>query len=95
MSKFQKNIEHNIILSSNFLLYFRFLYEYITKFKKDINFFYYDFKAFSWSISKLKNLNSTKYIHITLKFLEEISQRNIPKKFEPFLKKLKKYFSSR
>ena len=88
----EKDEKHNIILGYNFLLYLKFLLGYITQYKKDINFFFFEFKALSWTISKLKKLNAKKYITITIEFFDEISQRKIPKKFKPFFNKLKKYF---
>ena len=36
------NIEHDKILSYNFLLYFKFLFKYVSYFNMDINFFLYD-----------------------------------------------------
>ena len=86
------NIGHDIILSYNFLLYFKFFYRYVRKFKKDINFFFHDFKPFSIYLLKLKDLNATAYIPEAVKFFKKIQLSNVPKKFEIFLEELLNYF---
>ena len=86
------NIKHDIILSYNFLLYFKFFYKYIKKFNKDINFFFYDFKPFSVYLLKLKDLNATEYIPIAIEFFQRIRKRNIPKTFRIFVDELISYF---
>ena len=86
------NIGHDIILSYNFLLYFKFFYRYVRKFKKDINFFFHDFKPFSIYLLKLKDLNATAYIPEAVKFFKKIQLSNVPKKFEIFLDELINYF---
>ena len=86
MSKFNKlNINHNIILSYNFLLYFKFFFKYITSTNKDINFFLYEFKEFSIYLLKFKELNADEYITKTVNFFEEISKRNISETFQSFI----------
>ena len=93
MSSYDKgNVKHNIILSYNFLLYFKFFYKYIINYNKDINFFFYEFKAFSVYLLKLKDLNASEYIPIVIKFFEEINRRNIPETFKTFINKLLEYF---
>ena len=90
MSRLQKKEKHNIILGNNYLLYYKFLLRYILKFKKNMNFFFYEFKALSKNLLILKKFNDSKYV--VIEFFEEINQRKIPEKFKPFFKKMKKYF---
>ena len=86
------NIKHDIILSYNFLLYFKFLYRYVKKFKKNLNFFVYDFKPFSVYLRKLKDLNATEYIPMALKFFRILSRRRKIKLLNQLVDELIKYF---
>ena len=88
------NIKHDIILSYNFLLYFQFFYKYIKVFKKDINFFFYDFKPFSVYLKILKEFNATKYIPKAIRFLKIIKENNdnISLAFKSHLDNLIMYF---
>jgi len=93
MSKFNKvNINHNIILSYNFLLYFKFFYKYIKSTNKDINFFLFEFKEFSIYLLKFKELNANEYITKTVNFLAEISKSNISETFQSFINKTILFF---
>ena len=93
MSKFNKgNINHNIILSYNFLLYFKFLYKYVISSNKDINFFLFEFKAFSNYLLKFKEFNANEYMTMTINFFEEIRKRNISETFQYFINKSILYF---
>ena len=53
----KRNIEHDIILSYNYLLYLKLLYQYIIDYNKDMNFFFYEFDLFSMYLQRLKDLN--------------------------------------
>ena len=86
------NIEHDLILSYNFLLYFKFFFKYIILFNKDINFFLYDFKPFSVYLLKLKDLNATEYIPKTILFFKEIRNKNISETFKKYIDELIVYF---
>ena len=86
------NIKHDIILSYNFLLYFKFFYKYTIKFNKDINFFLYDFKPFSVYLLKLKDLKAINYIPTAINFFKKILKGNIPKTFRTFINELLTYF---
>ena len=92
-SEINGNINHNIIRSYNFLLYFKFLYQYISRFNKDINFFFYDFESFSYNLLKLKDLNANEYIDTAIEFFEILLQRKIPEKFQKLVDDLINYFS--
>lgn len=87
------NIKHDIILSYNFLLYFKFFYKYVTKFNKDINFFLYDFRPFSVYLLKMKDLNATDFIPSTIKFCYQIIKNNISEDFQKFIHELISYFA--
>ena len=94
MSNYKEgNSKHNIILSYNFLLYFKFLYKYTINFSKDINFFLYDFEDFSYYLLQLKTFNASEYIPIVIRFLEDINKRDISEYFKIFVNKLIEYFS--
>ena len=87
------NIKHDIILSYNFLLYFKFLYKYMKKFNKDINFFFYDFVPFSVYLLKLKDLNVTEYIPLAIEFFKMINKGNISENFRNFVDEKIIYFT--
>ncbi len=87
------NIKHDLIVSYNYLLYFRFFFKYVINFNKDINFFLYDFQEFSSYLLKLKDLNSFEFIPDALNFFEEIIKRNISETFKLFIQELIDYFS--
>ena len=87
------NIEHDIILSYNYLLYFKLLYQYILDYNKDINFLFYELKQFSKYLNRIKSLNITKYIQMVIEFCEEIQKRNIPEKFKELINELLIHFS--
>ena len=94
MSRDKKgNIKHDIILSYNFLLYFKFLYNYIKTYKKDINFFFYDFIDFFYTLLILKDLNVTMYIPIAIEFFKKVNEGNIKKDFRKFVEEKIIYFS--
>lgn len=87
------NIKHDIILSYNYLLYFKFLYQYIIEYNKDINFFLYEFKDFYHYLYRIKDLNITEYIPLLINFCKEIQKRNIPEKLRKAISGLFNYFS--
>lgn len=87
------NIEHDKILSYNFLLYFKFLFKYISYFNMDINFFLYDFGHFAVYLYDLKYLNVSEYIPMAIEFFEEIKRKAIPENFRKYINYLIEYFS--
>ena len=87
----KENNQHNKIISYNFLLYFKFLLRYVKKFKKDINFFFYDLSRFSYFLMKLKEINATEYLPMTIEFFEKLNERDIPIKFKPLINQSIKY----
>ena len=89
------NAKHDIILSYNFLLYFKFLYKYIKKFRKNMNFFVYDFKPFSVYLLKIKDLNATEYIPMALEFFKILRRRKKIKLLNKLANELITYFLKR
>ena len=88
MSRIDNGKAHDLIVSYNFLLYFKLFYKYIKDFKKDLNFLYYDLKLTYFYILKLKELNNIKYISETIDFLNQIIDNNISISFKNFIKNL-------
>jgi glycosyltransferase involved in cell wall biosynthesis len=60
-NKFTDN-NHLKIICINYLLYFKLFYRYIIDFNKDLNYLYYDLKAFSIYILRLKDFKIKEYI---------------------------------
>ena len=89
------NAKHDIILSYNFLLYFKFLYKYIKKFRKNMNFFVFFFKPFSVYLLKLKDLNATEYIPIAIEFFKILRRRKKIKLLNKLANELITYFLKR
>jgi hypothetical protein len=88
MSRINIDNSHNLIVSYNFLLYFKLFYKYIKDFKKDLNFLYYDLNSNYYFILKLKDFNKTEYILKTIDFCNEIIKNNISSVFKEFIKNL-------
>ena len=86
------NIKHDIILSYNFLLYFKFFFKYVTKYNKDINYFLFDFRSFSIYLRKIKDFNATEYIATSINFFKKIRKRNMTETFQTFIDELITYF---
>ena len=72
MSRINIGCKHDLIVSFNFLLYYKLLYRYLKEYKKDLNFLFYDLKSNYFFISKFKDLNASYYIHETVSFLNKI-----------------------
>ena len=88
MSRINIDNSHDLIVSYNFLLYFKLFYKYIKDFKKDLNFLYYDLNSNYYFILKLKDFNKTEYILKTIDFCNEIIKNNISSVFKEFIKNL-------
>ena len=93
MSNGSNGIKHDIIVSVNYLLYFKLFYRYIKDYKKDLNFLYYDIKVSLKYLLKIKKLNVLEYIPIIKKFFKcIISEKNISKEFKIYVNELLLYF---
>ena len=85
MSRLSNDHSHNLIISYNFLLYFKLFYKFIKEFKKDLNFLFYDLKSY-FHLLKFKSLNATEYILKTIEFLKDINKDDISQNFKDFIK---------
>ena len=92
MSRVDNDKIHDLIVSYNYLLYFKIFYKYIKDFKKNLNFLFYDLKISNYYLLKIKDLNNTKYILLALDFFKEIIQNNISNEFIFYIKDLQNYF---
>lgn len=88
ISRIDNGKAHDLIISYNFLLYFKLFYKYIKDFKKDLNFLFYDLKLTYFYILKLKEFNNIAYISETYEFLNQIIENNISISFKNFIKNL-------
>ena len=89
MSRGNNGKKHELIVSNNYLLYFKLFYKYIKDFRKDLNYLYYDMKIFSSYLINFKKFKENIYINNTISFLNEIlNNTNISKDFEKFIKNL-------
>ena len=88
MSRTDNEIKHDIIVSYNYLLYFKLLYKYIKDFNKDLNYLYHDLKANYIYILKFRELNTTNYIYLSIYFFKEIINDNISLEFKKFVNQL-------
>ena len=88
MSRLDNGNKRDIIISYNYLLYFKFFYKYIKDFSKDFNIFFYDLKISYFYLLKFKELNETKYRKNTIKFFNAIIKEDISFDFKKFIKDL-------
>ena len=95
----KKSISHNyasnynILISKNFLLYFKLLYKYIKYFKKHANILYNELKDLNYFLLKFKKFNETQYIVNTKQYLNNLlNEKNISIQFKELLKNLYLYF---
>ena len=79
---------HDLVVSYNFLLYFKLFYKYIKDFKKELNFLFYDLTITYIYLLKLKDLKANEYILKTIDFLNEIIKNDISNNFKKFIKNL-------
>ena len=89
MSRGNNGKKHELIVNTNYLLYFKLFYKYLKDFKKDLNYLYYDMKIFSSYLINFKKFKDNIYINNTISFLNEILNNTIiSKDFEKFIRKL-------
>lgn len=94
MSRGNNGKKHELIVSNNYLLYFKLFYKYIKDFRKDLNYLYYDMKIFSSYLINFKNFKDNLYIDNTISFLNEILNNTIiSKDFEKYIKNLLNYLT--
>ena len=86
MSRGNNGIKHDIIISINYLLYYKLFYRYLQHFKKDLNYLFYDMKMFYYYLLTIKNYKNNQYLPKFNSFLcEIIKHENITIEFKEFL----------
>ena len=85
MSRTDNSKKQDLLISYNYLLYFKLFYKYIKDFKKDLNFLFYDLKVGYFYILKFKELNSTQYILSSINYFYEILKEDISSDFKKFI----------
>ena len=94
MSRGNNGKKHELIVSNNYLLYFKLFYKYIKDFRKDLNYLYYDIKILSSYLINFKKFKVNIYINNTISFLNEIlNNTNISKDFEKYIINLLNYLT--
>ena len=94
MSRGNNGKKHELLVSNNYLLYFKLFYKYIKDFRKDINYLYYDIKIFPSYLINFKKFKDNIKINNTISFLNEIlNNTNISKDFEKYIKKILYYLT--
>ena len=88
MSRMDIGKKHNIIISYNYLLYYKFFYKYIKDFKKDLNFLFNDLKLNYIYILRIQNLDGINYISKTIDFFIHIINDDISNEFKNFSKNI-------
>ena len=61
MSRGNNGKKHELIVSNNYLLYFKLFNKYIKDFRKDLNYLYYDMKIFSSYLINFKKFKENIY----------------------------------
>ena len=83
------------IRAMNHLFYFKIFYKYVLEYNKDRNFLFYEMKDLHRFFIDIKDLNMTKYIPATKKFINKISEdKRISDEFKDYLEKLILYFNN-
>ena len=88
MSRTNNDNKHDIIISINYLLYYKLFNRYIKDFHKDINFLYYDMRVFTPILLKFKEYKLPNYNSILISFINEIkNNNNLSNEFKSYLNK--------
>ena len=85
MSRIDNGKKHDLLVSYNYLLYFKLFFKYIKDFKKDLNILFYDLKVGSFYLLKFKELNSTEFISSSINFFYEILKEDISLDFKKYI----------
>ena len=86
MSRGNNGRKHEIIVSINYLLFYKFFYRYIIDYKKDLNYLFYDMKSSDSFLFKIKDYKLENYISIFNSFIYGIiNNENTSKEFKKFL----------
>lgn len=85
-SRFGDDNKHNILISYNYLLYFKFLYKYQKDYKKNLKILFYELKKFYLVLFVFKNLKVKKFISISIKFFRQLLNNYISQDYKIFIK---------
>ena len=92
MSRGNNGHKHQIIVSINYLLFYKFFYRYIIDYKKDLNYLFYDMKSSDTFLFKIKDYKLENYIYILNSFIYGIIKNGkTTKEFKKFLYNLLAY----
>ena len=84
MSRIGAIKKNDIIISYNFLLFYKFFYKYIKEFNKDLNYLLKDLKLTYSYILKIQNLDGRNYISEAIDFFIQIINDNVSLEFKNF-----------
>ena len=94
MSRGNNGHKHEIIVSINYLLFYKFFYRYIIDFQKDLNYLFYDMKSSDSFLLKIKDYKLENYIPILNSFIYEIiKNENASKDFKEFSYNILEYLN--
>ena len=95
MSRGDGGVKLKEIRAMNHLFYFKIFYKYVLEYNKDRNFLFYEMKDLHRFFIDIKDLNMTKYIPLTKKFINRIlGDKRISDEFKDYLEKLILYFNN-
>ena len=84
MSRIGDIKKKDIIISYNFLLFYKFFYKYLKDFKKDLNYLFKDLKLTYSYILNIQNLNGRNYISKAIEFFIQIINDDVSFEFKNF-----------
>ena len=86
MSRGNNGIKHDIIVSINYLLFYKLFYRYIKDYNKDLNYLFYDMKLGYSYLLNIKEYKLNEYLPIFSSFINMIvKNKNISREFKEFL----------
>ena len=89
MSRGNNGPKHEIIVSINYLLFYKLFYRFIIDYKKDLNYLYNDMKITYNFLFGIKNHEVKEYLPLLNSFLYEIAKNEKASfKFKIFLYKI-------
>lgn len=95
MSRGNNGHKHEIIVSINYLLFYKFFYRYIIDYNKDFNYLFYDMESSDSFLLKIKDYRLKNYLPILYSFIYGITKnRNISKEFKKFSYNILAYLNS-
>ena len=96
MSHANKGDEINFKMSLNMLFFYQLFYQYIKYFNKDLNYLYFDLKAFDYFFNYIKEYKSSiKKKKIKNFYKNLLNEANISVDFKKYIERFLKYFSEK